>query len=246
MSDMDVSAPCLSSACARAVVRRAIGRVAGRSGGGRRLAEPPGPALRLRGLRPIRTPTAVPAPGCGCGSPGDCGTGSSSSGCDTQRARRHPRAAAQGRLGRTGADRRGRGVDPRRSPTITRAASPTCCGWPCRLGTRPPKRPSGRSGPDRPVEPNTEPDRSGPLAAYPTVPGCCDALARRAEPARVLAGDSGCTTPAATGPGSRRGGARGRRDCGRGAVLVVPDQHDLDRLRAACWRVPRAGAASSR
>ena len=121
--------------------RRPVGRRRpGRPGARRRAAGPPRPALRLRSS-PRRWPTTRGrASGSRCGSPAATSTGSCSSGPPStdhggsltplrRVVSAEPVLLAAGR-------RAGR----RRWPSGTPAPAPTCCGWPCRAGTPPPRR----------------------------------------------------------------------------------------------------------
>ena len=121
---------------------------------------------------------------------------------------------------------------PRRWPTGTPGRSRTCCGWPSRPGTPPV---GAGAAPSRPCRPGRAPGRvrrptadvrpPGPLGRARGRRSC--ALADGARRAR-----SGRRCPARTGRPARRGGGRDRRS-GRGAVVVVADARDLDRLDAA-------------
>ncbi len=92
------------------------------------------------------------------------------------------------------------------------------------------------SGTDRPVEPTTEPDRGGPFAPYPYGAELLRALAAGQSPRAYWQ-----LIPSHDPSGDWAWGlalaARATADSGRGAVLVVPDQHDLDRLERACRTV---------
>ena len=142
----------------------------------------PGPALRLPGAgRPATRPRS---PGCGsrCGSPGSSSTASCWSGSRVVAARRQAGLPGEGRLARAGAATRGGRGWPARSPTGTRATSPTCCAWPSRLATpaaeaaSPPRR-------DRRRPPRTRsrpaPARRGGLGRRPRRGGAAAGPTRR-------------------------------------------------------------------
>lgn len=81
----------------------------------------------------------------------------------------------------------------------------------------------------------------GPLDGYPTGPEFLRALRDGRRPRALWQ-----VTPSATASGDWAAGlaeaARACADGGRGAVLVVPDQHDLERLTAACATALGPGA----
>ena len=83
------------------------------------------------------------------------------------------------------------------------------------------------------VEP---PARDGPFAAYPGGPALLEALRAGRSPRAAWQ-----VTPTAGPEGDWAAGlayaARASLQSGRAAVLVVPDQRDVDRLRAACARI---------
>ena len=86
--------------------------------------------------------------------------------------------------------------------------------------------------PERLIELLTDPP-PGPLPGYPTGTGYLQALRAGRSPRAAWA-----VTPSAGASGDWAAGlasaARACVDGGRGAVLVVPDQRDLERLRQAC------------
>ncbi len=121
---------------------------------------------------------------------------------------------------------------PRRSPTATAACSPTSCAWPCRRAT-PGWRRRCRSPASRAASP--APPAAGAWERYPRGPALLQALAGgraahavwQALPGECWAdrlAEAAATTVAA----------------GRGALLVVPDQRDVDALHAACTARARA------
>ena len=88
----------------------------------------------------------------------------------------------------------------------------------------------------RPPLPELDPTEHGTLSAYPTGPGLLDALRSGGRPRAYWQ-----VIPAHHHSSNWADGfaaaARATADSGRGSVLVVPDQRDLARLRAACTRV---------
>ena len=103
-------------------------------------AGPPRPPLRLRrAARRWPTPPC-PARGSRCASPARTSTATSSSAPADDRPHRHPPAAAARGERRARARPRDRRAERARSPGGTPAPGPTCCGWPSRPATRPPRR----------------------------------------------------------------------------------------------------------
>ena len=142
------------------------------------------------------------------------------------RPRRLADAAAAGGQPRAGAVAPGGRARRRTWPSATPAPAPTCCGWPCRAGTRPPRRrtPWRRCrhrrttpGRPRPRGPTTVP-RPPSSDTWPTA-------ARRER--------SGAPRPAPTGRRSSRTPWPPRVAGGRGALVVVPDGKDVARVDAA-------------
>lgn len=88
----------------------------------------------------------------------------------------------------------------------------------------------------RPPLPELDPADAGALGEYPTGPALLEALRRGGRPRAYWQ-----VVPAHHRSGDWADGfaaaARATADGGRGAVLVVPDQRDLARLRAACTRL---------
>ena len=76
----------------------------------------------------------------------------------------------------------------------------------------------------------------GALSAYPTGPALLDALRSGGSP-RAYWQVIPAHHPSSDWADGFAAAARATADSGRGAVLVVPDQRDLARLRAACTRV---------
>jgi primosomal protein N' (replication factor Y) len=88
----------------------------------------------------------------------------------------------------------------------------------------------------RPALPELDPVDHGALSAYPTGPGLLDALRSGASP-RAYWQVIPAHHPSSDWADGFAAAARATADSGRGSVLVVPDQRDLARLRAACTRV---------
>ena len=215
---------------------RRRGDAAGRPGRRRRRARPPGPPVRLPRARPPRRRGR--ARGAGAGA--------------VRRAagRRVPARAGRRQSTTPGAwpgwtrwSRRSR-CSPRRWrrcagrwPTATRACWPTCCGSRCRPGTpgsRPSRGPARRHGRRR--------GRAGPgsggLGPLPPRPGAARRAGRAAGPRTRC----GRRCPASPGPTGSPRPPRPPLAAGRGALLVVPDQRDVDALHAAC--AARLGAST--
>ena len=181
-------------------------------------------------------PTPFPGRGSGCASPAGCATASCCERLCRAATTTAPDPAAQGRLGRAGADSGGRGPDPRSRRPLRRHASPTCCGWRCRPGhaateeaaPRPRAAVAGRStcrdrwSTTRPAQAFSRRCRSGgqPRALWQVTPS--------ASPS----GDWAVGLASA---------ARACAESGRGAVLVVPDQRDLAAAAGGLRRGARAG-----
>ena len=109
----------------------------------------------------------------------------------------------------------------------------------------PPRHAATEQAEPRPPVPLVDADRpAGPLADYPTGPGFLHALRDGRSAAGALAGDAERDRRAATGPPGWPSAARACAESGRGAVIVVPDQRDLERLRAACTAAARRRPAS--
>ncbi len=209
-------------------------RPAGGPGGGRRVAGPPGPTVRLPGRRGRGRVRGARGTGAGAVR-GATARRLRARAAGHQRQRPGAESAVQGDLGRTGA------APPRsrpwsaRSPTTTRAASPTCCGWPC-----PPRHAATEKA---------EPARAAAAAGAARPAGSSTGRSRRTRPVRAAGRAASGGSPRAYWqvipahhPSSDwadgfAAAARATADSGRGSVLVVPDQRDLARLRAACTRV---------
>ena len=88
----------------------------------------------------------------------------------------------------------------------------------------------------RPPLPELDPTEHGALSAYPTGPGLLDALRSGGSP-RAYWQVIPAHHPSSDWADGFAAAARATADSGRGSVLVVPDQRDLARLRAACTRV---------
>ena len=88
----------------------------------------------------------------------------------------------------------------------------------------------------RPPMPDLDPNDHGALSAYPTGQGLLDALRSGGSP-RAYWQVIPAHHPSSDWADGFAAAARATADSGRGAVLVVPDQRDLARLRAACSRV---------
>ena len=118
---------------------------------------------------------------------------------------------------------------PGPSPTATPARSPTCCAWPSRRGT-PGPRPSAAAPPIR--------DRGWPTPAARR-PGWARYRGGAGVPARRLAAAEPRARSGPRCPGRRWPDAVARRASprrvagGRGALVVVPDARDLDRVDGA-------------
>ena len=93
----------------------------------------------------------------------------------------------------------------------------------------------------RPPLPDLDPTEHGltahgALSAYPTGPGLLDALRSGGSP-RAYWQVIPAHHPSSDWADGFAAAARATADSGRGSVLVVPDQRDLARLRAACTRM---------
>ena len=141
-------------------------------------------------------------------------------------------AAVARALRRAGAHPAGGAAGADRRRPVRRARPATSCDWPCRRGARPP-----RSGRPRRRDALPEPPDPAGFARYPAGPALLSALAEGKPGAGGLVG----AARARTGP-------RGWSSCAgpplsgrRGALVVVPDGKDLDRLS----RPPPAGCCRS-
>ncbi len=88
----------------------------------------------------------------------------------------------------------------------------------------------------RPPLPELDPTEEGAFSAYPTGPGLLHALRSGRSP-RAYWQVIPAHHPSSDWADGFAAAARATADSGRGSVLVVPDQRDLARLRAACTRV---------
>ena len=105
----------------------------------------------------------------------------------------------------------------------------------------PPRHAATEQAEPRPPVPLVDAPPVGPLSGYPTGPAFLRALRDGRRPRALWQ-----VTPSATASGDWAAGlaeaARACAEAGRGAVLVVPDQRDLERLTAACTAALGAGA----
>jgi primosomal protein N' (replication factor Y) len=90
--------------------------------------------------------------------------------------------------------------------------------------------------PRRPPLPDLDDVPASALASYPSGPGLLDALTSGGRP-RAYWQVIPATHPSGNWADGLAAAARATVDGGRGAVLVVPDQRDLARLREACTQV---------
>ena len=213
-----VSAP---GPCPRVPVADTVDRRASdRSPGSPSTSRSPTSTGRSTTWSPRRSPTPPsPASGCGSASPASWSTASSSSGWRPATTRAGcPRLSTRARR-RAGAAARDRRRWPARSPTAGPARLPTSSGWPCRRGTRRPRRARAAARRDR-ADPGREVARSlrrrsgpaqrpggRPVAAAGVeraARGLAGRAGRRRSPRRSPLGaapSSSCPTPA-TSPGS--------------------------------------------
>ncbi len=229
-------------------------RPAGGAGRRRRAARPPRPPVRLPRARAPRRAGAWPGCGCACGSPGGWSTGSCWSGWPSRRTRGSSRGSRRSsRPSRCSPRRWPRSAG--RSPTGTPGCWPTCCGSRCRPGTRRPRRrgrrrfgagplrrgggPGGRrrettAGPRGPARRGTSVAASR-MSPEPAGGGATRAgrAARRARGGRA-AHAVWQALPGEQWPERLAEAAAATVAAGRGALLVVPDQRDVDALHAAC------------
>ena len=105
----------------------------------------------------------------------------------------------------------------------------------------PPRHAATEKAEPQPPAPLVEQPPPGPLPGYPTGAGFLRALRDGSRPRALWQ-----VTPSATASGDWAAGlaeaARACADGGRGAVLVVPDQRDLERLTTACATALGQGA----
>ena len=105
----------------------------------------------------------------------------------------------------------------------------------------PPRHAATEQADPGPPVPLLEEPPTGPLPGYPTGSAFLRALRDGRRPRALWQ-----VTPSAAASGDWAAGlaeaARACADGGRGAVLVVPDQHDLERLTAACTTALGPGA----
>ena len=179
-----------------------------------------------------------PAPGSGCGSPARTSTASSSSGPRAPSTPAGSQPLRRGGQRRAGAHPRDRRRSRRRRRPVRRhAVRRAAAGRPAAPRDHREARPSSAATPS-----STRPRRPGrcvglPRAARP----CSTALAAGAAAA------GGVDGAARRGLGRRCWPKRSPRPRprGRGALVVVPDHRDLDRLDAALTAPPRRRASTS-
>ena len=159
----------------------------------------------------------------------------------------HAGVPGEGGLAGAGAAPRGGASWPAPWPTATPARWPTCCGSPCRRGTPAPRTTAGRarrrrqrSGRDiasagrvgaasrRAAVGAGARGHGAGWAAYPAGPALLPGARRRPAPRAVLT-----ALPGEDWPARLAEAVAATVHSGRGAVVVVPDARDLDRLDAA-------------